>query len=124
MPIVLQGDKESFAFIKNDAGGVPIPEHKEIAPTIRSDARTAITIKDEAPKAHAIVRRLLPLECERLQGMPDHYTRISWKGKSEDECPDAPRYKALGNSMAINVMAWVGERIQHEEDLINDRQRT
>ena len=63
----------------------------------------------------ATVRKLLPVECERLMGFPDNWTRIAWKGKSEEECPDAPRYKACGNSMCVNVMAWLGERIDHVE---------
>lgn len=63
-----------------------------------------------------IVRRLLPLECERLMGFPDDYTRISWKGKPPEACPDAPRYKACGNSMCVNVMAWIGHRIQENEE--------
>ena len=57
------------------------------------------------------VRRLTPIECERLQGFPDDFTRIPYRGKPADRCPDGPRYKALGNSMAVNVMAWIGERI-------------
>ncbi|MEY8710482.1 Dam family site-specific DNA-(adenine-N6)-methyltransferase [Mangrovibacter phragmitis] len=57
------------------------------------------------------VRRLTPVECERLQGFPDNHTQISWRGKSVDECPDGPRYKAIGNSMAVPVMRWIGERI-------------
>lgn len=61
------------------------------------------------------VRRLTPLECERLQGFPDHYTRIAWRGKSAENCPDAPRYKALGNSMAVPVMRWIGERIMEAQ---------
>nr|DAR99399.1 MAG TPA: Cytosine specific methyltransferase [Bacteriophage sp.] len=58
------------------------------------------------------LRRLTPLECERLQGFPDNWTRISWRGKPPEQCPDGPRYKAIGNSMAIPVMRWIGERIQ------------
>jgi DNA (cytosine-5)-methyltransferase 1 len=58
------------------------------------------------------VRRLTPVECERLQGFPDDYTRIPWKKKSAEECPDGGRYKALGNSMAVNVMRWIGRRIE------------
>jgi site-specific DNA-cytosine methylase len=58
------------------------------------------------------VRRLTPRECERLQGFPDDYTLIPWRKKSADDCPDGPRYKALGNSMAVNVVTWIGERIQ------------
>jgi DNA (cytosine-5)-methyltransferase 1 len=55
------------------------------------------------------VRRLTPVECERLQGFPDKYTNISWSNKSES--PDGHRYKALGNSMAVPVMKWIGQRI-------------
>jgi DNA (cytosine-5)-methyltransferase 1 len=57
------------------------------------------------------VRRLTPRECERLQGFPDDWTLIPYRGKPADQCPDGPRYKALGNSMACNCMAWIGERI-------------
>ena len=57
------------------------------------------------------VRRLTPKECERLQGFPDEHTLIPWRGKSADQCPDGPRYKALGNSMAVPCMAWIGKRI-------------
>lgn len=57
------------------------------------------------------VRRLTPIECERLQGFPDDHTLIGWRGKDAAECPDGPRYKAIGNSMAVPVMRWIGERI-------------
>jgi DNA (cytosine-5)-methyltransferase 1 len=59
------------------------------------------------------VRRLTPTECERLQGFPDGYTDIPWRGKYS--APDGPRYKALGNSMACNVMRWIGRRIEMVE---------
>ncbi len=67
----------------------------------------------------ATVRRLLPVECERLMGFPDNHTRIPWRGKPEEDCPDAPRYKACGNSMAVNCMMWLGERINAVEDIIH-----
>ena len=57
------------------------------------------------------VRRLTPVECERLQGFPDDYTQIPWRNKPAENCPDGPRYKAMGNSMAVPVMRWIGERI-------------
>ncbi|HFW4207810.1 TPA: Dam family site-specific DNA-(adenine-N6)-methyltransferase [Salmonella enterica subsp. enterica serovar Reading] len=57
------------------------------------------------------VRRLTPVECERLQGFPDNHTLIPWRGKDAADCPDGPRYKAIGNSMAVPVMRWIGERI-------------
>jgi DNA (cytosine-5)-methyltransferase 1 len=57
------------------------------------------------------VRHLTPIECERLQGFPDDYTRIPYRNKSAEACPDGPRYKALGNSFAVPVVRWIGERI-------------
>lgn len=57
------------------------------------------------------VRRLTPVECERLQGFPDNFTRIPYRGKPAEACPDGPRYKALGNSWAVNCAEWIGERI-------------
>lgn len=58
------------------------------------------------------VRRLTPVECERLQGFPDGYTNIPWRGKPES--PDGPRYRALGNSWAVPNVRWIGERINKE----------
>ncbi|VVN80674.1 hypothetical protein PS720_01073 [Pseudomonas fluorescens] len=57
------------------------------------------------------VRRLTPVECERLQGMADDYTLIPWRGKPAGECPDGPRYKAIGNSKAVTVVRWIGRRL-------------
>lgn len=57
------------------------------------------------------VRRLTPPECARLQGFPDHHARIAWRGKPAELCPDGPQYKTYGNSMAVNVMRWLGERL-------------
>lgn len=75
---------------------------------------TAYTLT--ATDRHAVsdglqVRRLTPTECERLQGFPDNHTQIPWRGKPAADCPDGPRYKAIGNSMAVPVMRWIGERI-------------
>ena len=60
------------------------------------------------------VRRLTPIECERLQGFPDEYTRIPYRGKPAENCPDAPRYKAIGNSWPVPVIRWIGRRITKE----------
>ena len=60
---------------------------------------------------NVMVRKLTPIECERLQGFPDNYTQIAWRNKPADQCPDGHRYKALGNSMAVPVMRWIGQRI-------------
>jgi site-specific DNA-cytosine methylase len=77
---------------------------------IVSDGSPSLTCNHEAPmvlRAGMQVRRLTPLECERLQGFPDHYTATTKA--------DGPRYKALGNSMAVPVMKWIGERIMAVE---------
>ncbi len=83
----------------------------EMAPTLEAG-----TGGNNKPAVHVgmAVRRLTPVECERLQGFPDNYTDIQPKGKAT---PDGPRYKALGNSMAVPVMAWIGKRIQEVENL-------
>lgn len=65
------------------------------------------------------VRRLTTLECERLQGFPDGWTDVPHRGKP---APDGPRYKAIGNSMAVPVMRWIGNRIQMVEELMHDRE--
>ena len=57
------------------------------------------------------VRRLTPDECAILQGFSKGHARIPWRGKSAEECPDGPQYKAYGNSMCVAVMQWIGERI-------------
>ena len=58
-----------------------------------------------------ILRKLTPVECERLQGFPDNYTLIPFRGKTAENCPDSHRYKAIGNSMAVPVMRWIGKRL-------------
>ena len=73
---------------------------------------TLTTIDRHAVSDGFQVRRITPLECERLQGFPDYHTRIPWRGKPAADCPDGPRYKAVGNSMAVPVMRWIGERIE------------
>ncbi len=67
------------------------------------------------------VRRLTPTECERLQGFPDNFTNVPWGKK--DAAPDGPRYKALGNSMAVNVMRWIGQRIEAVESILQSMER-
>lgn len=85
-------------------------------PEVASTLQTTANDYSRADGFNAIaspmaVRRLTPTECERLQGFPDGYTNI------KDKCPDGPRYKALGNSMAVPVMRWIGERIQEVDKL-------
>lgn len=63
-----------------------------------------------------VVRRLTPTECERLQGFPDGHTDIPYKGREHP--PDGPRYKALGNSMAVPVIRWIGERMEEVDGML------
>nr|DAF35846.1 MAG TPA: Cytosine specific methyltransferase [Caudoviricetes sp.] len=76
-----------------------------------------------ATDCHAVsdglqVRRLAPVECERLQGFSDNHTQIPWRGKPAADCPDSLRYKAIGNSMAVPVIRWLGTRI-----ILKDKQK-
>jgi DNA (cytosine-5)-methyltransferase 1 len=96
---------------------------EDVAPTLttndpsRSPQSAEVTRQIEAVHRSSMsVRRLTPTECERLQGFPDGYTAIPYRKKTADKCPDGPRYKALGNSMAVPVMAWIGKRIQEVSD--------
>jgi len=98
-PVIYQDSQFGVGAYRN-AGSLRagrIPEHQMVA----NDAMQ--------------VRRLTPVECERLQGFPDNYTNIPWRKKPES--PDGPRYKALGNSMAVPVMAWIGKRIKEVSEL-------
>ena len=129
-----------------EMSGTQAASTAELSPTLSVGHTTAVAIqaqalKEKQPKSqgfgidesgtsytltagdrHAMqyghqVRRLTPIECERLQGFPDNYTRISWRNKSPDDCPDGPRYKAMGNSMAVPVMRWIGDRINLVEGI-------
>ncbi len=85
---------------------------KELSPTLRKEmGDNQVAVSDN----RMAVRRLTPRECERLQGFPDDHTLIPWRNKPADQCPDGPRYKALGNSMAVPCMAWIGKRIDAVE---------
>ncbi|MDG6894571.1 DNA cytosine methyltransferase [Volucribacter amazonae] len=85
--------------------------HENVSPTLKARMGTGgnnvpcITQK-------SVVRKLTPVECERLQGFPDNWTKIPYRNKPAEQCPDSPRYKAIGNSMAVPVMRWIGLRIQ------------
>jgi DNA (cytosine-5)-methyltransferase 1 len=67
-------------------------------------------------KESSAVRRMTPRECERLQGFKDDYTQIPWRGKEPEDCPNGHRYKAMGNSMAVPVMRWIGQQIQKQHN--------
>jgi site-specific DNA-cytosine methylase len=93
--------------------------HGQGGAEIGFDRSPCLTCNHEAPIAAYTapvatgwaVRRLTPRECERLQGFPDDYTLIPWRKKPAEQCPDGPRYKALGNSWAVPNARWIGARI-------------
>jgi DNA (cytosine-5)-methyltransferase 1 len=89
--------------------------HGQGAAEIIVDGAPTLTCNHEVPIVlHAsALRRLMPTECEALQGFARNYTLIPWRNKPADRCPDSPRYKALGNSMAVPCMAWIGRRLLH-----------
>lgn len=106
-----------FAGNGSKAGSIAYDEN--VSPTLKaSDSGT-----NRTPSAHVgmAVRRLTPVECERLQGFPDGYTQIPWRNKPSSECPDGPRYKALGNSWAVPVVRWIGKRIALAVAIANDQ---
>ena len=106
--------------------GKDIKEGDRQTTDIGSEGDPCPTLQTEhhhAVASHLSVRRLLPIECERLMGMPDNWTKIPWRGKPADECPDAPRYKACGNSMGVNCMRWIGLGIEAVEDGIRQKQQ-
>jgi len=90
-----------------------IASYDETAQCLRARTPGNIDNSSTTVVQHSMqVRRLTPRECERLQGFPDDYTLIPWRKKPADECPDGPRYKALGNSWAVPCVRWIGRRIQ------------
>ena len=107
---------------KTPAVAVPYDLHQVTSPynsQNRENGDPCHTLaRDSAAHASVVtastsVRRLTPVECERLQGFPDNYTQIPWNKKVSVDCPDGLRYKAMGNSMAVPVMNWIGTRIHN-----------
>jgi len=84
---------------------------RDVYPTLNAQVPNETSNIQYGIRQDMMVRRLSPTECERLQGFPDNYTQIPYRNKPADKCPDGPRYKAMGNSMAVPVMRWIGERI-------------
>ena len=93
-----------------DQGGSVMNVEHDMVGTLRRETNGHEPAVIQPPAMQ--VRRLTPVECERLQGFPDNYTAIPWRKKPASECPDGPRYKALGNSWAVPVVRWIGKRIQ------------
>lgn len=94
-----------------------------IAPTLtatndpsRSPQSSEVTAQIESVFfASGDIRRMSPREYERLQGFPDDWTMVPQSGKPAEKCPNGPRYKAIGNSMSVNVMRWIGKRLKNNQ---------
>ncbi|SFX48328.1 DNA (cytosine-5)-methyltransferase 1 [Paracoccus pantotrophus] len=99
---------QAVAFDMRGRDGGAMPEGPHDTANIRAASGGSSRSYVAQPWA---VRRLTPRECERLMGFPDDFTAIPWRKKPADQCPDGPRYKALGNSWAVNCAEWIGERI-------------
>jgi DNA (cytosine-5)-methyltransferase 1 len=100
-------------FVRNGRGApdeVTSPLKAESGRTGKGDGATCVATA-------MAVRRLTPVECERLQGFPDNWTQIPYRGKP---AADGPRYKALGNSMAVPCMRWIGDRLDAVERILRE----
>jgi len=113
-PTLIKGGGESgnkpcaaVGFKAGQSANGGLGDEEEVCPT-QSHQPSAL---EPTVAMRNIVRRLTPGECESLQGFPQGWTRIPWRGKPEEECPDSPRYRALGNSWATNCAEWVLRRI-------------
>jgi DNA (cytosine-5)-methyltransferase 1 len=114
-PTLTKGDKHAVLY-ENHPNDSRVTGPHDVAPICVSRYGTGGgNVPLVQPKDLMAVRRLSPRECERLQGFPDDHTLIPWRNKPADQCPDGPRYKALGNSMAVPCMAWIGKRIDAVE---------
>ena len=94
---------------EGEAGRGRLPSFKTTGGGISLERISHLVFDGEA------IRKLTPVEWERCFGFPDNYTRIPWRNKSPEDCPDGPRYKGLGNSMAVPVVRWIGKRIEMVE---------
>lgn len=119
---VLDGDKINKKE-RRGGSGLGISEEPVAYTSTAKDVHGVATDTHGACTEHLTVRRLLPVETERLMGFPDNWTRIPWRGKPAEKCPDAPRYKACGNSMCVNCMEWIGERIEKVERTLQEEGR-
>lgn len=106
-----EGKSASYVFSGQNSAKAGLSLDADTSPTLS-------TTKQPTVSAPNVVRRLTPTECERLQGFPDGWTDVPYRGR--EHAPDGPRYKAIGNSMAVPVMAWIGRRIQQTEEGCHD----
>jgi DNA (cytosine-5)-methyltransferase 1 len=105
---------DGFNMIVDHLNLEPLAFHATQDP-ISGSVTPALAVKSTTGILYKGVRRLTPIECERLQGFPDNYTLVPYNGKM---VADYSRYRALGNSMAVPVMRWIGHRIQEVDSIV------
>jgi DNA (cytosine-5)-methyltransferase 1 len=107
------GGNVPFALAENTIGRQPLNGGNGDGYTEKTPMYTLNATGVHGVSNQMAVRKLTPVECERLQGFPDNYTNI------KENCPDGHRYKAMGNSMAVPVMKWIGTRINNYKEDTN-----
>ena len=124
----ISGDHESrptdtgHIVMENKTQGCDLFNFKDTGDIVGTVTSNSGGTTSKGPKVFgASIRRLTPEECEKLQGFQVGYTRIPYKGRPPEMCPDGPRYKAIGNSWAVPCARWIGKRIQMVEDIINSK---
>ena len=121
-PITESGHAPAIAFSLRGRDGENMVEAEpdDIAPALRTGdgGSSKSFVASAIDGIRWAVRRLTPKECERLMGVGADFTKIPWRGKPADACPDGPRYAICGNSMATTVMAWLGQQIKAAEDAL------
>lgn len=105
-----EGKSASYVFSGQNSAKAGLSLDADTSPTLSATKQPTLSTRN-------LVRRLTPTECERLQGFQDGWTDVPYRGK--EHAPDSPRYKALGNSMAVPVMRWIGRRIQQAEEAVS-----
>ena len=99
--------QQTYVFAGQNSAKAGLSLDGDTSPTLSATKQPTLSTRN-------LVRRLTPVECERLQGFEDGWTDVPYRGR--EHASDSPRYKALGNSMAVPVMAWIGRRIQQTEE--------
>ena len=113
VPFVRETTNNSNFYLYERLYGGRTKENPLTSPTIEAKSGTGGNNVPIVSNCNTMrVRRLTPVECERLQGFPDGWTQIPYGKKPKEQCPEGHRYKALGNSMAVPVMRWIGRRIK------------
>ncbi len=109
--LVVHGGRENILFDIAHHSDVVRIQDDDTTPTLTARMGTGGNCNGNGFDDSVTVRKLTPQECEKLQGFPPGYTQIPYRNKSASDCPDSPRYKAIGNSMATPVIKWIGERM-------------